>query len=289
MTPTPAHAPTHAATPTPTTTNPTPWPAGWDAHVHVFDGRATPGAHYQPGEQALARIEALAAAQAVGRLVLVQPSVYGRDNGLLLAALAQSPGRHRGVVVLGGQESDRELDAMAEAGVRGVRFNAVSPRGNAADTLEWLAPKLRARDWHVQWYVAPARWADVAALSQRHGLVAVLDHLAGITPAAWAQGDLPMAALARLADQGAWLKFSAWYRLDSAPPHDDLVPAIASLHRQFAGRCVWGSDWPHTRFMEPGVPGPVSAYAGLMAPVQRALSEVDWRQLLQTAAAKLYR
>ncbi len=270
-----------------------PWPAGWDAHVHVFDGRATPLAHYQPGEQALGRIEALAATQpaphAVGRLVLVQPSVYGHDNGLLLAALAQQPGRHRGVVVLRGDERDAELDAWAEAGVRGVRFNAVSSAGNPADALQRLAPRLRARGWHVQWYVPPARWAEVAALSQRHGLVAVLDHLAGITPAAWLQGRLPMAALAQLADQGAWIKCSGWYRLDSVPPHDDLGPAIASLHRQFAGRCVWGSDWPHTRFMEPGVAGPVPAYADLMAPVRRVLSASDWQHLLQSAAADLYR
>jgi len=257
--------------------------------VHVFDGRPTPGAHYAAGEWPLAQIEASAAAHGVGRLVLVQPSVYGHDNGLLLAALQAQPGRHRGVVVLGGHERDAQLDALAEAGVRGVRFNGVSPMGNAAGALQALAPRIRARGWFVQWYVPPTRWGEVAALSQQHGLLAVLDHLAGITPAAWAAGALPHDALARLADQGAWLKLSGWYRLHSAAPFDDLQPAITALQRQFEGRCVWGSDWPHTRYLEPGVPGPVPAYADLMAPARKALGADAWRHTLQAAAHTLYR
>lgn len=266
-----------------------PWPAGWDAHVHVFDGRPTPGAHYAPGAWPLTDIEAQAAAHGVGRLVLVQPSVYGQDNGLLLAALRATPGRHRGVVVLGGQEIDRQLDDLAEAGVRGVRFNTVSPRGNPAAALEALAPRLRARGWHAQWYVPPARWAEVAAMSLQHGLVPVLDHLASIAPADWAGGSLPLRALARLADQGAWLKLSGWYRLHSIAPHDGLQAVAAALHRQFEGRCVWGSDWPHTRFMEPGVPGPRPAYGDLMAPARAALPPGDWLRVLQSAPDGLYR
>lgn len=265
------------------------WPGGWDTHVHVFDGRPTPGAHYAAGHWPLAQIEATAAAHGVGRLVLVQPSVYGHDNGLLLAALQVQPGRHRGVVVLGGDETDAQLDAMAQAGVRGVRFNAVSPLGNAAETLQALAPRIRARGWHVQWYVPPARWAEVAALSDQHGLVPVLDHLAGITPADWAAASLPLPDLRRLAGLGAWLKLSGWYRLHSAAPHADLQPALAALVRQFKGRCVWGSDWPHTRFMEPGVPGPVPTYAGLMAPAQAALTVKGWRHTLHATAQALYR
>ena len=269
------------------------WPLDWDSHVHVFDGRPTPGAHYAAGLWPLAQIETTAAAHGVGRLVLVQPSVYGHDNGLLLAALRAQPGRHRGVVVLGGHETEAQLDALADAGVRGVRFNAVSPMGNAADTLQALAPRIRARGWHVQWYVTPARWAEVAGLCDHHGLVAVLDHLAGVTPAAWAAGTLPLDTLARLADQGAWLKLSGWYRLNSAAPFDDVQPAIAALHQQFAGRCVWGSDWPHTRYFEPGVPGPVPDYADLMAPARAALQSTvgadAWQQTLQVAADTLYR
>ena len=66
--------------------------AHWDAHVHVFDaGAPTQPGHYRPAHHPIERIEALAAAHGVGRLVLVQPSVYGTDNGVMLQALAQRP------------------------------------------------------------------------------------------------------------------------------------------------------------------------------------------------------
>ena len=80
---------------------------GWDCHVHVFDAtRPVLTGHYRPGDQPLAKIEALATTIGVGHLVLVQPSVYGHDNGLLLEALRGEPGRHRGVVVLADDVGD---------------------------------------------------------------------------------------------------------------------------------------------------------------------------------------
>lgn len=266
--------------------------SGWDAHVHVFDGRPVPGAHYQPGRYPLDQLQGDAAAAGVGRFLLVQPSVYRSDNSLLLAALRSAPGRHRAVVVLQGDESDAELDEMSEAGVRGVRINAVSPQGSGLSVPGWLAPRLRDRGWFVEWYVAPTQLAQVAALSSQLGLVAVLDHLAGLTAAEWANASGRdthgiAAALSRLADQGAWLKLSGWYRLSAAPPYDSLLPMIAALHRRFDGRCVWGSDWPHTRFMEPGAAGQVPPYSSLLSPLHAALGGVAAAAVLHTAPTAL--
>ena len=102
-----------------------PTPAqGWDTHVHIFDGSvAAQAGHYQPAHHPLERIEAEAARLGVGHLVLVQPSVYGTDNGLMLRALQNSAGRHRGVVVVDGSVDAETLQSMHAAGVRGVRFN----------------------------------------------------------------------------------------------------------------------------------------------------------------------
>lgn len=114
--------------------------ACWDGHVHVFE--ASTGArqgHYQPMDRPLAQIEALAASHGVHHLVLVQPSVYGADNSVLLRALGATPGRHRGVVVVDDDVPDTVLDAMH---ARGVRLNLVSPVGGREPYAE-LLPQVR--------------------------------------------------------------------------------------------------------------------------------------------------
>ena len=144
--------------------------ARWDCHVHVFDDAApvAPG-HYVPQHRPLAAIEALAQSEGFGHLVLVQPSVYGTDNTVLLNALKARPGRHRGVVVIDASVSDAELAAMHALGVRGVRFNLVSPVGSSlaegtGAIFKQLAPRLRAMGWHVQWYPRPGDLPMIAAL-----------------------------------------------------------------------------------------------------------------------------
>lgn len=234
---------------------------GWDTHVHVFDGRPTPGAHYAAGHWPLARIEATAAAQGVGRLVLVQPSVYGTDNSLMLQMLRRQSGRHRGVAVVDAATTPADLQAMHEAGVRGVRFNLVSPVGNGEAALDALAPLLRALGWHVQWYVRANDLPRIAALQERHGLRFVLDHYAGVPPGLL-DADPAWDALKKLAKLGAWVKLSAPYRLPGqASPaalqaHGDLLADL------FNRRVVWGSDWPHTNF----APGNQPDYTGLAEP-----------------------
>lgn len=259
---------------------------GWDCHVHVFDAQAPVAAgHYRPGHRPLSQIEALAASQGVHHLVLVQPSVYGSDNRLLLQALAQSPGRHRAVVVLDDAADDASLQAMHQAGVRGARLNLVSPvgeRGGAGDPdlarrFAALAPRLHALGWHLQWYAAPQHLAELAAWHRQPGApVAVLDHLAGLH-AGIADGDPAWAALARLADGGAWLKLSGWYRLQASAPYTGLVPAVRRLAAMFGPRLVWGSDWPHTSFDYAAAP----PYDSTWAPVVAALGEAAAQRIRQ--------
>jgi predicted TIM-barrel fold metal-dependent hydrolase len=155
-------------------------PRGWDAHVHVFDAAApVRTGHYRPETRTLAEAEAIGALHGIGHLVLVQPSVYGADNGVLLRALREHPGRHRGVAVVDESVADADLDALHDAGVRGVRFNMVSPVGNGDGALQALAPRLRERGWHVQWYVRPGQLPHLVELQRRSGLSFVLDHLPG--------------------------------------------------------------------------------------------------------------
>src|SRR5258708_3308366 len=100
-----------------------------DAHLHIL-GPALEYPYiaervYTPPDCLLAHYEVVRASLGVKRCVLVQPSVYGSDNRVLLAALRELGDRARGVVVLGGSETADELKLMHLLGVRGVRVNLV--------------------------------------------------------------------------------------------------------------------------------------------------------------------
>ena len=94
---------------------------------------------------------------------------------------------------------------------------------------------------------------------------------------AWSQ-------LARLADGGAWIKLSGWYRLDSAAPYSGLHAAIARAAGLFGERMVWGSDWPHT-----GQPtSPPLHYEDSWAPVASALGASQAQRVREQGPLALY-
>lgn len=274
---------------------------GWDTHLHVFDQRVPvlPG-HYQPAHRPLEVIEREAESRlGIQHLVLVQPSVYGQDHSVLLSALRQTRGRHRGVVVPGDwfeRQSEIELDELHDLGIRGVRLNCVSPRGEGADPVaiagrvHALMPVLKARDWHLQWYITPNLLPWVAQWHEGSGVVAVLDHLGGMTAALTSDAcSVPQArsawqALAKLAAQKAWIKLSGWYRLQSSAPYRDLHPLIVDLDTLFQDRLLWGSDWPHTFFKPESQPDLLD----LWSPVVAALGEGRAAEILG-GAGRLYR
>lgn len=263
--------------------------AGWDCHIHVFDADAPVAAgHYQPQEFRLAQVEAAGRPHGIGHFVLVQPSVYGSDNGVMLAALRASAGRHRGVAVLDAPISTAELEDWHDAGVRAIRLNLVSPVGSARESvpalLRAMRPALRALGWHVQVYAGPADLPAILAWQRGHDLPIVLDHVAGMTPehasdaAAWHQ-------LRQLAEAGSWIKLSAWYRLNAAAPYGALREVVQRAHALFRGRAVWGSDWPHTCFAPDALP----AYQSVLQPLGTLLPDARDVQAVLGAGRTLYR
>ena len=253
--------------------------SGWDCHVHVFAaGPTIAGGHYAPQDHPLEHIEFIAKQQGFEHLVLVQPSVYGSDNSLLLASLEASAGRHRGVVVVGDLVPDAELARWHALGVRGIRCNWVSPVGNRqTDWREW-APRLRELGWHVQWYAHGDQLHHIAQWQQEHALPCVLDHVAGMHTR-FADDVNAWKSLHTLADAGAWIKLSGWYRLGLIAPYDLVRLRLTQISAMFHQRCVWGSDWPHTSFE----PSQAPRYAQVWPPLQLLLGETGAAALAANA------
>ncbi|KKB78188.1 hypothetical protein VW35_11000 [Devosia soli] len=217
-----------------------------DAHFHVF-AREAPLASprsYTPQMLTVDNWLALADTFGVARGVLVQPSVYGLDNRVLLTALAGHGERLRGIVVIPPDTNDAELRRLDRLGVRGVRFNLRNKSGIGFDAFVDLAPRIRALGWHAQFQVGPEAIAAVAELTARHDIAGVIDHLAFIPLDR--PGDA-LSDLTRALETGRiYVKVSAPYRLADAPGHHFYRSCVSMLTECCPNRVLWGSDWPHT-------------------------------------------
>ncbi len=230
-----------------------------DCHFHVIAAAdrfpMLAGRSYTPAPASLEAWQATLAPLGVTHGVVVQPSVYGIDNRVLLAALKRGGGRLVGVAAVDAAVSDAELDGLAEAGVRGVRmahFEAGDPRAMGGfvplAAFDALEPRLAERGMHLQLFTDSRLLPALAARLMRSRVPVVIDHM-GRTPARLGAGHEGMRALLRLLREGpVWVKLSGAANLsDAAPGYDDVRPIHEALLSAAPGRLVWGSDWPHTR------------------------------------------
>src|ERR1700743_564028 len=103
-------------------------PAGaTDCHTHIHGDPAKfpffAGRVYTPKPASPEEMSALHKALHVERVVIVTPSVYGPDNSATLFGIKARGATARGVAVIDDKTSDADLDAMQQAGFRGIRLN----------------------------------------------------------------------------------------------------------------------------------------------------------------------
>jgi len=233
-----------------------PMPAGaCDCHVHVIgDPKRFPmdaGRVYTPPPAPVDRLLHMHNELNLRRVVLVQPSFYGFDNSALLNAMKQLGRRARGVAVVGEQATDSTLEAMKNAGVRGLRIN-LETAGEfdpavAAKKLEIAIAQCQPRHWHIQLYTRPSVIVALADTLAKSPVPLVFDHFAGAQAADGLSQPGFDTALALVRSGKAYVKISAPYRASKkAPAFDDIGPFAAALVTANPDRVLWGSDWPHT-------------------------------------------
>ncbi len=234
-----------------------PPPAAVDTHFHVFaDPARYPFASdrsYTPPEAPLEAYLRMQDALGLARGVLVQPSVYGTDNRLLLDILRAHGDRFRGIAVIGPKTGDGALEALDTAGVRGVRMNLLFRGGLEIADAERVARRIAALGWHLQVLIDVSRSPETVRRLGGLGLPLVFDHL-GHMPAGKGVDDAGFQAMLALLREGrAWVKLSGAYRLSAEPrpPYRDVAPLARAILETAPERALWGSDWPHPSVAKP--------------------------------------
>ena len=229
-----------------------------DCHVHVIPDPAKfpfwPGRVYTPPVATADDLLALQHALHMDHVVIVTPSVYGTDNSATLDGLRRlGPQRARGIAVIDDKTSPADLDAMAKAGVCGIRINletaGIFDPAASAKKLEAAVAQLRDRPWHLQMYTRPAVIAVLEKQLESLPTPVVFDHFAGAEAALGSQQPGFDAVLRLVGNGKAYVKISGAYRAShAAPDYPDVAPLARALIAANPERLVWGSDWPHPDF-----------------------------------------
>lgn len=225
-----------------------PPPLSCDCHIHVFGPfdryPLDAGAKYTPEQALLADYLKVAAALGTGRVVLVQPSIYGVDNTCQRDAVEQLGERARGVAVIDERVDDAQLDALCGAGFVGARLNLM--RADSLDDLERVAARIAPLGWHLQLHMSGHWLPELVDRLLKLPVEIVMDHF-GRVDARHGIGHPAFKALLRLADSGrCWVKLSAPYRADlDGAPWRKVAPLAKELVRHNPERMVWGTNWPH--------------------------------------------
>lgn len=233
--------------------------------MHVVDAQAFPlskDAQYQPATHTMEDATAFLHPLGIEHMVIVQPSIYGNDNDCTLDGLRRlGVAKGRAVVQFDPDSTTPEqLRKWHGQGVRGVRLNFKSVGAQVTSelleyTLIKYADAVRHLGWVLELYIP---LEDVPLLepvvpSLGHVKLCV-DHMGHPSPKSLACAekghDLPgFAALTRLLEHGStWVKISATYRLHHDPRHPIVESLCRQLLRACPTRCVFATDWPHTRF-----------------------------------------
>lgn len=257
----------------------------WDTHAHVIGGDAAhpfvEGRSYTPPSVSADDYVAMLDTVGLAHGVLIQISVHGVDNRLILDALRRHPTRLRGVVSIDGHESDAQLAELRDAGVCGVRLNELFAGGSGADQLQRIAARCRALGWHLDLALHGPRLRALAPVLRTLDIPLVIDHM-GWCPAEHGIAHPDFQAVLELARMdNCWTKLSGAYRMSAQPaPYADVGPFVRALVDAAPRRTIWGSDWPHVALTDPArMPEPgalLDALAGHVAnPVQLHAVLVD--------------
>jgi 2-pyrone-4,6-dicarboxylate lactonase len=234
-----------------------------DSHAHIC-GPESEYAYaedriYTPPDALSSEYLNLLESLGVERSVLVQPSVYGTDNTVMLSAMREmtSAGMQcRGVAVVDESITEPELDEMHETGVRGLRFNLVDVatpgRTIPLDSIRTLCERIAPRGWHTEFLIHVDDFPDFDARFGDFPTDIVVGHMGYLRLGRDLTCD-GFGGMLRLAEAGrCWVKITAPYRISAGDlPYPEAGDFARAVVEAAPGRVVWGTDWPHVMVTKP--------------------------------------
>jgi predicted TIM-barrel fold metal-dependent hydrolase len=225
-----------------------------DCHTHIVGSPdrfpLLASRTYTPETALPEEMSALHRVLGIERVVIVTPSVYGTDNSATLYGMKARGASARGIAVIDERTPESDLDAMGQAGVRGIRLNLATAGpadpAVARQRFQEAAGRLKRRGWHIQVYAGMVVVSAIKDLVLESPVPVVFDHFGGARASLGVEqpGFADLLELVRRAK--AYVKLSGAYRASTlAPDYPDTVPLAKALIAANADRILWGTDWPH--------------------------------------------
>ena len=234
-----------------------PSPAGaCDTHFHIFGPvRKFPFAEkrsYTPDDAPLEALIKMLDTLGMARGVVVQGHPYSTDNRVVLDALQREPKRLRGTAIVKPDTGRDELQRLADAGIRALRFHHMphgvgfSPLG--MQSFAKLAPAMADLGLHAQFMMDANALDSALPFFRNWKLPIVLDHMGNVDGSLGANQPGVQQMCKLLAEGKIWVKVSGVYRISTQyPDYDDAQAIHEALLRANPEQVIWGTDWPHPR------------------------------------------
>jgi D-galactarolactone isomerase len=181
------------------------------------------------------------------RNVVVQPSTYGIDNRVTLAAVAAFGPQARAVVVVNDTVSDSELKRIIRTGSARHSLQPGDGRRDDARDDRAVGETDQRTGWHIQINALAAKIIEIMPILEKVPSQIVFDHLAHIPEPEGVNDPLFGKVRALIDKEKTWVKLSGAHQdTKVGPPTYADSTAVAQAYAKAAPeRCVWGSDWPH--------------------------------------------
>jgi 2-pyrone-4,6-dicarboxylate lactonase len=223
-----------------------------DCHAHIFGDPARypykTVRRYTPSAATVDDYRHMLKVLGLERAVIVQTGIF-HGNDVTYDVLKESGGQWRGIALLDGSVTTQEIARLDDAGFRGVRLNPRNVKADDLKDMETIAQKIAPFGWHLQLHLDARNLTTLAPRLRELPVDIVVDHLGHMPLDAGVDHPGFQELLALLREGRGWVKLSSPNRFgDPRPPYPNVTPYAHALIAAAPDRCVWASDWPHSRF-----------------------------------------